>query len=244
VIAAAENQGRVHAASGSIELNVLDVERKPRLDAAGRRILDICGSTVLLLLVLPVIVVAAIVIKRDSPGSVFYRGRRVGYRGRELRMLKLRKMNDGASGPRLTSGEDHRFTRVGAWLAHRKLDELPQLWHVLRGEMSLVGPRPEDPEFVEMMRKDYEVILRVRPGMTGFSQLAFVEESDILDPQDPLSHYLYRLFPQKLAMDKMYATKQTLWLNVRILFWTFVAVLMRRSVAVHRDTGAMSLRMR
>jgi lipopolysaccharide/colanic/teichoic acid biosynthesis glycosyltransferase len=216
VIAAAENQGRVHAASGSIELNVLDVERKPRLDAAGRRILDICGSTVLLLLVLPVIVVAAIVIKRDSP----------------------------ASGPRLTSGEDHRFTRVGAWLAHRKLDELPQLWHVLRGEMSLVGPRPEDPEFVEMMRKDYEVILRVRPGMTGFSQLAFVEESDILDPQDPMSHYLYRLFPQKLAMDKMYATKQTLWLNIRILFWTFVAVLMRRKVAVHRDTGAMSLRMR
>lgn len=244
MIAAAKNPGRVHAASGSIELNVVDIERKSRLDAAGRRILDVCGSSVLLLLLLPVILVAAIVIKRDSPGSVFYRGRRVGYRGRDLRMLKFRKMDDGASGLRLTSGEDHRFTRVGAWLARRKLDELPQLWHVLRGEMSLVGPRPEDPEFVEMMRKDYEVILGVRPGMTGFSQLAFVEESDILDPQDPMSHYLYRLFPQKLAMDKMYATNQTLWLNIRILFWTFVAVLMRRAVAVHRDTGTMSLRMR
>jgi lipopolysaccharide/colanic/teichoic acid biosynthesis glycosyltransferase len=126
----------------------------------------------------------------------------------------------------------------------QKLDEIPQLWHVLLGEMSLVGPRPEDPEFVQMMRKDYEVILQVRPGITGFSQLAFAEESNILNRDDPLLHYVYRLLPQKLAMDKIYATKQTVWLNIRILFWTVAVVLLRQSVAVHRATGEMNLRMR
>jgi lipopolysaccharide/colanic/teichoic acid biosynthesis glycosyltransferase len=213
-------------------------------DAAARRILDISVSAVVLLLLLPVMLIAAILIKRDSRGSILYRAQRVGYRGRELRMLKFRKMNEDAGGSMLTGAQDPRLTRVGAWLVRRKLDEIPQLWHVLLGEMSLVGPRPEDPEFVEMMRKDYEVILQVRPGMTGFSQLAFAEESKILDPDDPLSHYVYRLLPQKLAMDKIYTTKQTVWLNIRILFWTVAVVLLRQSVAVHRDTGEMNLRMR
>lgn len=215
-----------------------------RLDAAARRILDISVSCILLLLLLPVILVAVILIKLDSPGPVLYRARRVGYRGRELRMLKFRKMSHGASGSKLTASEDHRFTRVGVWLARLKLDEIPQLWHVLKGEMSLVGPRPEDPEFVEMMQRDYEVILGVRPGITGFSQLAFAEESAILDPNDPLAHYIGRLFPQKLALDKMYATEKTIWLNLRVLCWTVAAVLLRRAVAVHRDSGEMNLRMR
>ncbi len=186
----------------------------------------------------------AILIKLDSPGPVLYRARRVGYKGRELRMLKFRKMSDGATGPRLTSGEDHRLTRVGVWLTRLKLDEIPQLWQVLTGEMSLVGPRPEDPEFVKLMRKDYEVILKVRPGITGLSQIAFAEESHILSSDDPMSHYVYRLLPQKLTMDRMYATEQTTWLNLRILFWTAAAVLLRRPVAVHRNTGRMNLRMR
>ena len=214
------------------------------LDAFGRRALDVIVSAVLLLLLTPVIVIAGIIIKLDSPGPILYRARRVGYRGRELRMLKFRKMSDGASGPLLTSGQDHRLTRVGVWLTRFKIDEIPQLWHVLKGDMSLVGPRPEDPEFVEMMRSDYEVILQVRPGITGFSQLAFAEESVILNPDDPLSHYVYRLLPQKLGMDKLYAREQTLWLNLRILFWTVAAVLLMRAVAVHRESGAMNLRRR
>lgn len=214
------------------------------LDAAARRTLDIAVSGILLLLTAPIALVAMILIKLDSPGPVFYRARRVGYHGRELRMLKFRKMSDGAAGPKLTSGEDHRLTRVGVWLTRLKIDEIPQLWHVLRGEMSLVGPRPEDPEFVEMMRHEYDIILQVRPGVTGFSQIAFAEESNILDPDDPLAHYVDRLFPQKLAMDKMYATELSVWLNVRVLFWTAAAVLLRRNVAVNRETGRMNLRLR
>jgi lipopolysaccharide/colanic/teichoic acid biosynthesis glycosyltransferase len=222
----------------------LQTDLGAEFDAFARRAFDIVVSAALLLLLMPLILIAGILIKLDSPGPILYRARRIGHRGRELMMLKFRKMSDGAAGSPLTAGKDHRFTRVGVWLMRFKLDEIPQLWHVLKGEMSLVGPRPEDPEFVEMMRNDYEVILRVRPGITGYSQLAFAEESVILDPDDPLSHYVYRLLPQKLAMDKMYANEQSLWLNLRILFWTVGAVLLRKAVAVHRETGEMNLRRR
>jgi lipopolysaccharide/colanic/teichoic acid biosynthesis glycosyltransferase len=213
-------------------------------DAAARRTLDVIVSAILLILLLPAILVAMAMVKLDSPGPVFYRARRVGYKGQELRMLKFRKMNDGAKGAKLTAGQDHRLTRVGVWLTRLKLDEIPQLWHVLKGEMSLIGPRPEDPEFVALMASDYEEILQVRPGISGYSQLAFAEESNILDSDDPLSHYIDRLFPQKLGLDKMYAEEQSLWLNIRILCWTVAAVLLRRAVAVHRETGEMNLRIR
>lgn len=214
------------------------------LDAAARRALDIVLSSILLVLLSPVILAAIATIKLDSPGPAFYRARRVGWKGRELRMLKFRKMADGAAGAKLTAGRDERLTRVGVWLTRLKLDEIPQLWHVLKGEMSLVGPRPEDPDFVELVHHDYEVILQVRPGISGYSQLAFVEESNILDSNDPMAHYIYHLFPQKLGLDKLYASEQTLRLNLRILFWTVAAVLLRRAVAVNREMGKMNLRAR
>jgi lipopolysaccharide/colanic/teichoic acid biosynthesis glycosyltransferase len=214
------------------------------LDAAVRRVFDVVVSATLLLLLLPVIAITAILIKIDSPGPVLYRARRVGYKGREMRMLKFRKMGNGVTGSNLTCGADHRLTRVGTWLRRLKLDEIPQMWNVLRGEMSLVGPRPEDPEFVELGWADYETILQVRPGVTGLSQIAFAEESDILNPDDPRSHYIDRLLPQKLSMDRMYVAEQSFWLNFRILAWTAAAVVLRRAVAVHRESGKMNLRVR
>jgi lipopolysaccharide/colanic/teichoic acid biosynthesis glycosyltransferase len=223
---------------------VPDVHIATTADAFARRLLDFVVAAVLLLLLLPVILVAMVLIKLDSPGPIFYRGRRVGYKGEDLRMLKFRKMNDGASGAKITAGKDHRLTRVGVWLTRLKIDEIPQLWHVLKGEMSLVGPRPEDPEFVAMMQADYELILEVRPGVTGYSQIAFAEEIDILDPENPLAHYVDRLLPQKLGLDKMYARECSTWLNLRILAWTAAAVVLRRAVAVNRETGVMNLRKR
>lgn len=214
------------------------------LDAIARRTLDVVLSATLLLLLTPVILAAIAMIKLDSPGPAFYRARRVGWKGRDLRMLKFRKMADGATGAKLTARTDRRLTRVGAWMTRAKLDEIPQLWHVLRGEMSLVGPRPEDPDFVELVHEDYKVILQVRPGVSGYSQLAFAEESNILDSSDPMSHYLGRLFPQKRGLDKLYASEQSLRLYLRILFWTVVAVVLRRNVAVNRETGKMNLRSR
>jgi lipopolysaccharide/colanic/teichoic acid biosynthesis glycosyltransferase len=209
-----------------------------------KRGVDIGVSLGLILLVLPVVSVISLVIRIESPGPVFFRARRVGRDGHEFEMLKFRKMWHGATGLRLTTGGDSRFTRIGSLLAKLKLDELPQLWNVLLGDMSLIGPRPEDPHFVALHEREYRAILRVRPGVTGLSQLAFAEESDILDDSDPLTHYLERILPQKMKLDGMYATGHNIRSDLRILFWTLMAVVGRRQVAVHRATGQMNFRKR
>jgi lipopolysaccharide/colanic/teichoic acid biosynthesis glycosyltransferase len=159
-------------------------------------------------------------------------------------MLKFRKMPGTAGGPALTIANDKRFTRLGGFLSRSKLDEIPQLWNVLKGDMSLVGPRPEDPSFVALKRAEYEQILAVKPGITGLSQLAFVRESQILDGDDPISDYVRRLFPQKIRIDRMYATSRSGLMDLRILLWTAFVVLSQVEVAVHRSTGRLSLRRR
>jgi lipopolysaccharide/colanic/teichoic acid biosynthesis glycosyltransferase len=127
-------------------------------------------------------------------------------------------------------------------LSKLKIDEIPQLFHVLRGTMSLVGPRPESPEFVNLHPRDYGVILSVRPGITGLSQLAFFHERRMLDPDDPVGHYVSSILPQKVALDRTYANRRTLSLNVRILLWTVATMVTRRQVEVHGDTGRMKTR--
>jgi lipopolysaccharide/colanic/teichoic acid biosynthesis glycosyltransferase len=159
-------------------------------------------------------------------------------------MLKFRKMHNDAAGIALTTHGDDRLTRIGAFLARSKLDELPQLWHVLRGDMSLVGPRPETVDFVAHHRDDYDEILSVRPGLVGFSQIAFLTEGRILNEHDPLHHYVSTILPQKVTLDLMYARERTVWVDVKILAWSIVAVLLRRQVAVDRRTGRMNLRKR
>jgi lipopolysaccharide/colanic/teichoic acid biosynthesis glycosyltransferase len=218
--------------------------RLPRAQAAVKRGIDVAVSGTVLLVTLPLVALVALLIRIESRGPIFYRAARVGRHGRELRMLKFRKMHHNASGAPLTMSEDARFTRIGGLLARTKLDELPQLWHVLRGEMSLIGPRPEDPGFVAERHREYAHILAVRPGITGLSQIAFAEESEILDKVDPLAHYRSRIFPQKIRLDRMYAARPTLRMDCTILFWTLAAVLLRRQVAVHRETGRMNLRRR
>jgi lipopolysaccharide/colanic/teichoic acid biosynthesis glycosyltransferase len=161
-----------------------------------------------------------------------------------LMMLKFRKMHDDASGGPLTTGGDPRLTYVGKFLTHARLDELPQLWDVLRGRMSLVGPRPEDPAFVALHPEDYADILTVRPGITGLSQLAYAGEHDILDADSPVDDYVGRILPQKLGMDKLYARRSSLRLDLAVLYWTVATVIMRRPVAVHRNTAKMNIRRR
>jgi lipopolysaccharide/colanic/teichoic acid biosynthesis glycosyltransferase len=212
---------------------------------ATKRASDIVVSAGLLVLLLPVIGAIAMLVRIDSPGPVFFRCDRVGYRGRSLRMLKFRKMVVDAAGSPLTVADDERFTRVGRWLTTYKLDELPQLWQVLTGEMSLVGPRPESPEFVVRHAADYrDRILTVRPGIFGLSQIAFARENAILDEQDPIAHYVERILPQKVRLDRTYAERVTPWLDVKVLFWAAVTVALRRPVAVHRDSVRMRLRRR
>jgi lipopolysaccharide/colanic/teichoic acid biosynthesis glycosyltransferase len=213
-------------------------------DAAAKRVLDVVISIALICLLAPLILVVALLVRLESSGPALFQARRVGHLGRELLMLKFRKMDHRAAGIPLTLDADDRFTRVGAVLARFKLDELPQLWHVLRGDMSLVGPRPETLDFVHHHHDAYREILTVRPGVFGFSQIAFVAEGRILDETDPVTHYLTDILPQKVRLDLMYARERTLGLDLRILFWSVVAVLLRRQVAVNRETGRMNLRRR
>jgi lipopolysaccharide/colanic/teichoic acid biosynthesis glycosyltransferase len=209
-----------------------------------KRAMDVSIAFFALLAFSPLFVAIAMVIVIDSRGPVFYRAQRVGFRGRPLAMLKFRKMHRTAGGAALTMADDDRLTRVGRWLARTKLDELPQLWHVLLGQMSLVGPRPESPGFVARFRDDYEVILTTRPGLTGYSQLAFAREGAILDPEDPQGHYVERLLPQKVGLDRMYASRLSARRDVAILFATFATVALRQPVAVNRETGALTRRRR
>ena len=239
------DSGNGWIARGSVMFEVEQRRSAPfvdHIDRAVRRTIDIAFSTILLVLTSPLIAVLVLAIRLDSPGPAFYRCRRVGLRGRALHMLKFRKMHDGASGPALSSPDDVRFTRLGSFLARTKLDELPQLWNVLKGEMSLVGPRPEDPAFVELRREAYSTILEVRPGITGLSQLAFASETDILDADDRLGHYVDRILPQKIGMDRLYATRRSVGMDLKILWWTLRAVVGRREVAVHRKTGRLTSR--
>jgi lipopolysaccharide/colanic/teichoic acid biosynthesis glycosyltransferase len=212
--------------------------------AAAKRGLDVVVAALALALLAPLMLVIALAVVIDSPGPVFYRAARAGHKGQPLRMLKFRKMRRDAAGMGLTLAQDARLTRVGAVLLKAKLDELPQLWHVLRGEMSLVGPRPEAPGCVERHAAEYALIHSVRPGLTGYSQLAFAREPAILDPADPERHYLLWLLPQKVALDRLYASRPSLRRDLRILLATVLTLAFRQPVAVHRQTGALSLRRR
>jgi lipopolysaccharide/colanic/teichoic acid biosynthesis glycosyltransferase len=211
---------------------------------SAKRIFDVVLAAAALVVILPLFLALAIAVRLTSRGPVFFRCERIGYRGRPLRMLKFRKMHHNASGPGLTTAGDGRFTRVGAFLARTKLDELPQLWHVLRGDMSLVGPRPESQEFVAAHPDEYELITEVRPGILGLSQLAFASESAILDADDPITHYVQDILPQKVGLDVRYSRQRSFWLDLRILYWGVVAVVFRRPIAVHRQTLKLGRRRR
>jgi lipopolysaccharide/colanic/teichoic acid biosynthesis glycosyltransferase len=197
-----------------------------------------------LLAAAPLIALITLLIVLESPGPVLYRSERVGFRGRPLRMVKFRKMRVGASGVGLTAQGDPRLTRVGAWLARTRLDELPQLWHVVRGEMSLVGPRPELFGFVARHPRDYGRILSVRPGLTGLSQLAFARERELLDATNPLDHYVMRLLPQKIGLDRLYAASVTCRGDLGVLLATLAVLVLGQPIAVDRSSGRLTLRRR
>ena len=209
-----------------------------------KRLIEIVVAAMVLLLLAPLVGLVALAIVLESPGGVFYRAERVGFRGKPLRMLKFRKMHREAVGGPLTAHGDGRLTRVGAVLRRTRLDELPQFWHVLRGEMSLVGPRPEDPRIVCCRSDEFADILKVRPGISGFSQLAFADEPRILSRRIRSRTTFTASFHRSARWIACTSPERRWATDARIAFWTVVAVLLRQPVAVHRGTGAMSLRRR
>lgn len=182
-----------------------------------KRALDLCIAIPGLVMTSPLLAAAAIAVKLDSRGPVFYRGRRVGKDGREFDILKLRSMTAGGGGPAVTSAGDPRITRVGRFLRRTKLDELPQLWNVTRGEMSLVGPRPEDPRYVKLYTEEQLRVLTVRPGITSPTSLAFRNEEAMLAEGGGVSAYAQDVMPRKLAMDLDYVEHRSFAGDVAIL---------------------------
>ena len=191
-----------------------------------RRLLDLVASLAGLTLLSPFFVLIALLIALDSPGPVFYRGQRVGRHGRLFRLYKFRSMVVSADpqGPGITAAGDARITRVGRFLRRAKLDELPQLINVLLGDMSLVGPRPEDPRYVAFYTPEQRRVLSVRPGITSPASLAFRHEEQLLAGEDWETHYRTRVLPDKLALDLAYLTRRTLLSDLALILRTLAAV--------------------
>ncbi|MCA0242455.1 MAG: sugar transferase [Proteobacteria bacterium] len=197
----------------------------------GKRLFDLAGAALALLLLAPLFALIALRIKLDSPGPVFFRQQRVGRGGRPFRIHKFRTMVADAPqrGPALTVGADPRITRSGAWLRRTRLDELPQLIDVLQGRMSLVGPRPEVPRYVAHYPPGLrERALAVRPGITDPSSLAHLDESTLLAAAaDPEREYIETILPRKLQAAADYAERASLWTDLQVIARTLKLLVQR-----------------
>ncbi|MBM4284063.1 MAG: sugar transferase [Deltaproteobacteria bacterium] len=180
-------------------------------DEARRRILDVAASLTGIALLSPLLLVVAALVKFQDGGPAFYRGVRVGRGGRLFRIYKFRTMVPNAHllGPGLTTRRDPRVTPLGRWLRRTKLDELPQLFNVLLGDMSLVGARPEDPRYVAVYTDRQREILRHRPGITSPASLSFRREEELLTGPGWEQRYLEEVLPAKLEMDRAYLERRT-----------------------------------
>ena len=199
------------------------------LSAASKRLLDVVISLLGLILLSPVFLVIGWYIKRDSPGPVFYRGSRLGKGGKVFNILKFRTMHavpESHIGLRITARDDPRVTRVGRWLRQTKLNELPQLWNVLKGEMSLVGPRPEDPDLAKDWSADVRrEVFSMAPGVTSPASVIYRNEESLLKLGNVMEAYLDDILPSKLRLDQLYIRHHSLLLDLDILFWTFIVLI-------------------
>ncbi len=208
-----------------------------------KRAFDLIFSTVGLVLLAPQLVALALLVKLGTRGPVFYRGVRVGWREKPFRIFKFRTMVVDAEklGGASTPGDDPRVTPVGRLLRKYKLDELPQLFNVMKGEMSLVGPRPQVPWAVARYTQDERAVLHVRPGITDYASVRFRDEGEILrGSQNPDKDYFEKIHPEKMRLSLEYIRKQSLRLDCQILAMTLAAVIFspRRGNSVHKaDDG-------
>jgi lipopolysaccharide/colanic/teichoic acid biosynthesis glycosyltransferase len=169
------------------------------------------------------LLVAAVLIKFTSRGPALYRQQRMGLNFQPFDILKFRTMVVDAHklGGQITAGRDPRITTVGHFLRKSKIDELPQLINVVKGEMSFVGPRPEVPRYVEMFRDDYAELLKVRPGITDIASLKYRHESDLLgESEDPENTYVQEILPDKIALAKEYIRRSSILFDLQLIFKT------------------------
>ncbi len=193
-----------------------------------KRVLDILSTFFGLIILSPFFLFIAIRIKSDSPGPVFYRGPRAGRHGRVFQILKFRTMYEtpeSYGGPEVTGKNDARITRFGAWLRDSKVNELPQLWNVLKGEMSLVGPRPEVPSIVEGWPEEVRSeVLSMRPGITSPASVLYRDEQEMLGSANVMDEYLRSILPDKLRLDQLYVRYFSFLGDLDVIFMTLTLI--------------------
>ena len=211
--------------------NIVDFDallKKKRFSLFLKRCFDITASALgLLFLMIPFLIIA-IIIKATSKGPVFFRQVRVGKDGKEFRIYKFRTMVVDAEkkGMQITVGADSRITGIGKFLRKTKVDELPQLINVLKGQMSFVGPRPEVPRYVALYDDYQRNILRIKPGITELASIVYRDENEVLaKSENPEETYINEIMPKKIALNIEYMQKLGFWYDIKLIFMTFAAIL-------------------
>jgi lipopolysaccharide/colanic/teichoic acid biosynthesis glycosyltransferase len=200
-----------------------------------KRAIDITFACAALVVLFPLLILLGVLIRLDSKGQILFRQTRMGRNFRTFQILKLRTMRNGEQGAAITLGSDPRITRVGAWLRRWKLDEFPQLWNIVCGDMSLVGPRPVIPELAREFSADYHDLLRVRPGLTDPASVRYCRETEMLSlVPDPLRYFKTVLTPEKLRISRNYLRGATIVSDLIVIVKTAVVLLapVRRPAAL------------
>jgi lipopolysaccharide/colanic/teichoic acid biosynthesis glycosyltransferase len=192
-----------------------------------KRIFDVVSSLVMLVVLSPALLVIAVLISLDSKGGVFYQQQRVGKNQQIFGLYKFRTMRPNSDKVKITVGDrDPRVTNVGYFLRKYKLDEIPQLINILKGEMSVVGPRPEVQQYVDLYTSEQLQVLSVKPGLSDLATLEYVNESEILaQSEDPQKTYIEEIMPAKLALNLQYIKKQNFFFDLGIIFKTLVRII-------------------
>ena len=196
-----------------------------KLNQAIKRIFDFLLSFFGIIILSPIFIIVSIAIKLDSKGSILFLQKRVGRYGKEFNIYKFRTMVTDAEklGKQITVGKDNRITRVGAFLRKFKIDELPQLFNVLKGDMSLVGPRPEVPKYVALYNEEQRKVLDIRPGITDMASLRYKDENDILGKVDnPEEYYINVIMKDKLNLNLEYIEKSNVFFDIYLILKTII----------------------
>lgn len=194
-----------------------------------KRLFDFFLGVAALLALLPVFVIVSFFIVLDNGFPVFFIQKRVGKNQKEFGLLKfrsMRKLRKDETEMQITVGQNKRITKVGSFIRRYKIDELPQLINIVKGDMSFVGPRPEVPKYVSMYNDDQLKVLSVRPGLTDYASIKYKDESELLaKSDDPERLYIEKVMPDKLAMNLNYVANQSFWMDLKIIRDTFKAIL-------------------
>lgn len=208
---------------------VLEQQVAVRLPSSGRlrrkRLFDIVCAALGLLVLSPVLLVCALLVGLTSPGGVLFRQERIGKDGVPFTIYKFRSMRKDNAGLKISTSHDTRITPVGRVLRKTKLDELPQLWNVLKGDMSFVGPRPEVREYTDLYTPEQRQVLMVRPGITGLASIRYRNENELLTASsDPNRTYIEEIMPAKLALDLEYIPRVCVSYDIKLILETLVTV--------------------